>query len=100
MSVRRMLLAAVLLSVLPRLSAEAAILIEARKHGEPFRMVIDDEQQRALISTARGESLVDLREGQIYIQGPGGVARRVPIDDASRHPRAASTGSSPGGRAR
>ena len=79
MSVRRMLLAAALLSLLPRLSAEAAILIEARKHGEPFRMVIDNEQQRALISTARGESLVDLQAGQIYIQGPGGVARRVPI---------------------
>ncbi len=79
MSVRRMLLAAALFSLLPRLSAEAAILIEARKHGEPFRMVIDNEQQRALISTAQGESLVDLQQAQIYIRGPGGVARRVPL---------------------
>jgi hypothetical protein len=82
MSVRRMLLAAALLSLLPRFSAEAAILIEARKHGEPFRMVIDNERQRALISTARSESLIDLQQGQIYIQGPGGVASRVPIGDA------------------
>ncbi len=82
MSVRRMLFAAALLSILPRLSAEAAILIEAHKYGEPFRMVIDSERQRALISTARGDSLVDLQQGQIYVRGPGGVARRVPIGPA------------------
>ena len=49
--------------------AGAAILIEARKHGEAFRMVIDNDQQRALIATARGESLIDL--------GNGGLQRRV-----------------------
>ncbi len=79
MPVRRMLLAAAVLCILPQFSAEAAILIEARKHGEPFRMVIDNERQRALISTARGDSLIDLAAGQIYVQGPGGVASRVPI---------------------
>ena len=79
MFVRWMLLAAALLCGLPQLSAEAAILIEAQKYGEPFRMVIDDQQQRALISTARGESLVDLQQGQIYVRGPGSVARRVSI---------------------
>jgi hypothetical protein len=81
MPVRRMLLAAALLSLLPQLSAKAAILIEARKQGEPFRMVIDDGQQRALISTPRGDSLIDLAAGEIYVRGPGGVASRVPIAD-------------------
>jgi len=81
MPVRRMLLAAAVLSILPHFSAEAAILIEAKKHGEPFRMVVDNERQRALISTARGESLIDLAQGQIYVRGPGGVASRSPIGD-------------------
>jgi hypothetical protein len=79
MPIRRMLFAAALLSILPQASAGAAILIEARKHGEAFRMVIDNAQQRALITTARGESLLDLRQGEIYVRGPGGVARKMPI---------------------
>jgi len=76
---RRMLLAAALLCILPQARAGAAILIEARKHGEPFRMVIDNAQQRALITTARGESLVDLEQGEIYVRGTAGVARKMPI---------------------
>lgn len=77
MPVRRILFAAALLSLLPQASAGAAILIEARKHGEAFRMVIDNDQQRALIATARGESLVDLRRGELYLRGPRGVARKM-----------------------
>jgi hypothetical protein len=41
MLVRRMLVAAAVLIVLPQLSATAAILIEARKQGQPFRIVLD-----------------------------------------------------------
>jgi hypothetical protein len=74
-----MLLAAAALSVLPQLSATAAILIEARKHGEPFRIVIDNEHQRALVSTAAGDSLIDLAAGEVYVRGPDGVASQVAI---------------------
>jgi len=84
MSIRRMLLAAALLSILPQASAGAAILIEARKHGEAFRMVVDNGQQRALITTARGESLVDLRRGEIYLRGPNGVARKMRVERPAR----------------
>ena len=42
-------------------------------------MVVDNERQRALVSTARGESLIDLAAGEIYVRGPGGVASRLPI---------------------
>ncbi len=84
MPVRRMLLAAAALSILPQFSAEAAILIEARKAGEPFRMVVDNQRQRALVSTARGQSLIDLAAGEIYVRGPGGVARQVAIGQAPR----------------
>ena len=79
MPVRRMLLAAAVLTLLPQLSAAAAILIEAKKHGERFRMVVDNGQQRALVSTARGDSLIDLAAGEIYVRGPGGVASQVAI---------------------
>ena len=79
MPIRRMLFAAVLLSILPQAPAGAAILIEASKHGEAFRMVVDNRQQRALITTARGESLVDLRRGEIYLRAPSGVARKMRI---------------------
>lgn len=80
MPIRRTLLAAAVLSILPHVSAEAAILIEARKYGEPFRMVVDNDQQRALITTARGESLVDLQRGEVYVRGPSGVARKMRIE--------------------
>ena len=99
MPIRRMLFAAALLSMLPQATAEAAILIEARKHGEAFRMVVDNAQQRALITTARGESLVDLRQGEIYVRGPSGVARKMRIERPRRSPTTA-TGSSPGAPAR
>jgi hypothetical protein len=79
MPVRRILFAAAVLILLPQASAGAAVLIEARKHGEPFRMVIDNDRQRALITTARGESLVDLRQGELYLRGPSGVARKMRI---------------------
>lgn len=78
MPIRRMLLAA-LLSIAPLAAADAAILIEARKGGEPFRMVVDNQQGRALIRTTRGESLVDLRRGDIYVRGTSGVARKMKI---------------------
>ncbi len=80
MPFRRMLLAAIVLSVLPQAPAGAAVLIEASKHGEPFRMVVDNHQQRALITTARGESLVDLARGEVYVRGPGAIARKLPIE--------------------
>jgi hypothetical protein len=56
MLVRRMLVAAAVLSVLPQLSATAAILIEARKQDRPFRIVLDNGQQRALVSMAQGRA--------------------------------------------
>jgi len=77
MPFRRMLLAALLASLLPQASADAAVLIEATKHGEPFRMVIDSQQQRALIATARGESLIDLARGELYLRGPGAIAHKM-----------------------
>jgi hypothetical protein len=80
MLVCRMLVAAAVLSVLPQLSATAAILIEARKQGQPFRIVLDNGQQRALVSMAQGESLIDLAAGEIYVRGPGGVASQIAIE--------------------
>lgn len=80
MPLRRMLLAAALLSLLPQAPAGAAVLIEATKHGEPFRMVVDNRQQRALITTTRGEGLVDLARGELYVRGPGAIARKMRIE--------------------
>ena len=77
MPFRRMLLAAILVSLLPQAAARAAVLIEATKHGEPFRMVVDHERQRALIATARGESLIDLARGELYLRGPGAIAHKM-----------------------
>ena len=62
-SCRLPLLAALLIFV-PSTLAEAAILIEARKEREALRMVIDAGQQRAMIVTARGRSVIDLESGQ------------------------------------
>ena len=52
--------------------ADAAILIEAQKQHEPLRMVIDAEQGRALISTARGQSVIDLEGKRIHMRGAAG----------------------------
>jgi hypothetical protein len=80
MPLRRMLLAALVVLVLPQAPTGAAVLIEARKHGEPFRMVVDNEQRRALITTPRGESLLDLARGEIYVRGPGAIARKMRLE--------------------
>ena len=84
MPIRRMLFAAAILSSLPLASPDAAILIDARKQGEPLRMVVDNDQQRALITTAAGESLIDLRRGEVYVRGRSGVARKVRIEQPSQ----------------
>jgi hypothetical protein len=45
---------AVLLTLLPSTIADAAVLIEARKQRDVLRMMVDVEQQRALITTRAG----------------------------------------------
>jgi hypothetical protein len=77
MPTRRLPLLAALLIFAPSSLAEAAILIEARRERESLRMVVDTEQQRALIATPRGQSVIDLERGRIYVQGAGG-ARQLP----------------------
>jgi hypothetical protein len=85
-----MLLAAILVSLLPQAAAHAAVLIEATKHGEPFRMVVDHERQRALITTGRGESLIDLARGELYLRGPGAIAHKMRIETPAALGRAAA----------
>jgi hypothetical protein len=63
---------AALLILTPSRMADAAILIEARRQHEGLRMVIDAEEGRALISTARGQSVIDLERNRIYVRGAGG----------------------------
>jgi hypothetical protein len=77
-SCRLPLLAALLIFV-PSTLSEAAILIEARKEREALRMVIEAGQQRAMIVTPRGRSVIDLDTGRIYAQSAGGTARQLPI---------------------
>jgi hypothetical protein len=79
MSPCRLLSLAVLLALAPSSLAEAAILIEARRQHEALRMVIDAEQQRALIVTPRGRSLIDVESGRIYVQGAAGGTRQLQI---------------------
>jgi hypothetical protein len=79
MSPCRLLSLAALLILVPSTLAEAAILIEARKERESLRMVIDAGQQRAMIATARGRSVIDLESGRIHAQGAGGAVRELPI---------------------
>ncbi len=78
MSSRWLLSLAALLILTPSTMADAAILIEARKQQESLHMVIDAEQQRALIATPRGQSVIDLARNRIYVRGAGG-ARQLPI---------------------
>ena len=67
---------AVLLILAPSTMADAAILIEARKQRDALRMVIDAEQQRALIATPRGQSVIDLARNRIYVrQAPAARGR-------------------------
>lgn len=75
----RLPLLAALLIFVPSTLSEAAILIEARKEREALRIVIDAGQQRALIVTPRGRSVIDLETGQIYAESVGGAARQLPI---------------------
>jgi hypothetical protein len=75
---RWLLLLAALLILGPSTEADAAILIEARKQHDTLRMVIDAEQQRALIATPRGQSVIDLERNRIYLHGAAG-ARQMPI---------------------
>jgi hypothetical protein len=78
MSARWLLSFAALLILAPSV-ADAAILIDARRQGDTLRIVVDAERQRALIVTPRGQSMVDLEHGRIYLhQGTGG-ARQIPI---------------------
>jgi hypothetical protein len=79
MSPCRLLSLAVLLALAPSSLAEGAILIEARKQQEPLRMVIDAEQQRELIVTPRGRSLIDVESARIHVQGAVGGPRQLPI---------------------
>jgi hypothetical protein len=78
MSSRWLLALAVLLTLAPSTIVDAAVLIEARRQRDALRMVIDLEQQRALIATARGQSVIDLARNRIYVGGAGG-ARQMPI---------------------
>ena len=84
MSSRWLLSLAVLLILAPSAVADAAILIDARKQGDALRLVIDADQQRALIVTPRGQSVVDLERDRIYA-APGRRARRSPSSEAPRH---------------
>ena len=79
MSARWLLSLAALLILAPATAVDAAILIEARRQGDPLRLVIDAEQQRALIVTSRGQSVVDLGRQRIYVRGAAAV-RQIPIE--------------------
>jgi hypothetical protein len=79
MSPCRLLSLAALLIFVPSTLAEAAILIEARREREALRMVIDAAQQRAMIATARGRSVIDLESGRIHAQGAGGAVRELRV---------------------
>jgi hypothetical protein len=78
MASRWLLSLAALLILAPSAAADAAILIEARKQRDSLRMVVNAEQQRALIATPRGQSVIDLERNRIYVHGAAG-ARQLPI---------------------
>jgi hypothetical protein len=77
MSSRWLPLLAALLILAPSV-ADAAILIEARSQRDALRMVVDAEQQRALIATPRGQSVIDLARHRIYLGGTAS-ARYMPL---------------------
>jgi hypothetical protein len=78
MSSRWLLTLAVLLTLAPSTIADAAVLIEARRQRDALRMVIDVEQQRALIATPRGQSVIDLARNRISVGGAAS-SRQMPI---------------------
>jgi hypothetical protein len=78
MTSRWLLTIAVLLTLAPSTMADAAVLIEARRQHDALRMVVDLEQQRALIVTPRGQSVIDLAHNRIYVGGAAG-SRELPI---------------------
>jgi hypothetical protein len=78
MSSRWQLSLAALLILAPPTVADAAVLIEARTQRDSLRIVIDAEQQRALIATPRGQSVIDLEGNRILARGVAG-ARQMPI---------------------
>jgi hypothetical protein len=68
----RLLLLAVLLVVVPSALADAAILIEAQRQHGALRIVIDAERERALVTTPRGQSVIDLAaRGSLVNDSPG-----------------------------
>jgi hypothetical protein len=81
MPARWLLLLAASLILAPSTTVDAAILIEARGQRDSLRMVIDAEQQRALIATPRGQSVIDLEGNRIYVRGAAG-ARQMPVQPA------------------
>jgi hypothetical protein len=58
-------------------AAQAAVLIEAEKGGEPLRLVVDRGRQLVLLSSGGRRTLVDLEGGWIYLQEADGTARRA-----------------------
>lgn len=81
MSLRWIPLLALLLALVPG-AADGAVLIEARKQGEPVRIVVDAGRQRALVATARGRGLIDLERAELYVRGSGGEVRTIRLDEA------------------
>ena len=77
MSARWLLSFAALLILAPSV-ADAPILIDARRQGNALRVVIDAERQRALIVTPRGQSMVDMERGRIYLRQGAGGGRQIP----------------------
>ena len=79
----RWLLSFAALLILAPSVADAAILIDARRQGDVLRVVIDAEQQRALIVTPRGQSVVDLERDRIYLRQGAGGGRQIAIEDGA-----------------
>ena len=88
---------AALLVLTPSTMADAAILIEARQQRDALRIVVEAEQQRALIATPRGQSLIDLGAIAFTCTALGASGRCR--SDLTAPQRWAGTGSRRGGRA-
>jgi hypothetical protein len=69
--------AVIVLVLAPLADAGAAVLIEAKKAGQPLRLVVDRTTDRVLVDTGGIRALVDLGAGLIYLQRPGAPARHV-----------------------
>jgi hypothetical protein len=68
----RLLLLAVLLVVAPSTLADAAILIEAQRQHGSVRIVIDAGRERALVTTPRGQRVIDLAARGMDVNGSPG----------------------------